>query len=168
MTAFLQEASMSFDLHLQHFSRGNSASVDPAPVVEVLAKENYTGPDPFGFYCVEFADGTTVEFNASGLNGQGPFSGCAFHVRGMGNHLVRFVFDVARAGNFVIFNCQGNDSQESPVLIMVRSDQTEHLPGDLTTQYESRPVCTSPEMLGALLFSDYDEWQDYRDQIVHK
>jgi hypothetical protein len=159
---------MSFDLHLQHFFQGNSAPVDPTPVMEVLAREKYTGPDQFGFYRVEFRDGITFEFNASGVSGQGPFSGCVFHVRGMGRHLVRFVFDVARAGEFVIFNCQGDDSQESPVVIMVSADQPAHLPADLVVQYESRLVCTSPEILGTLLMSGYDEWQDYRDQIVDK
>jgi hypothetical protein len=158
---------MSFDLHLQHFTAGDIPPVNPASVAEVLARQSYTGPDEFGFYCVEFMDGVAVEFNASGLQGKEPFSGCAFHVRCIGRSLITFVFDVARAGNFVIFNCQGDDSEESPVLIMVRSEQAANIPTGLSVQYARRPICTSAEMLGALLFPGYDSWQEYRDQVVN-
>jgi hypothetical protein len=155
---------MSFDLHLQHFSAGDSAPIDPAPVAIVLASEGYTGPDQFGFYCVGFADGVNVEFNAGGLDGKKPFTGCAFHIRGIGPSLIQFVFDVARAGDFVIFNCQGEDSEASPVLILVNQSQAAQLPAEL--QYVNRPICTSAEILGTLLFPGYDRWEAYRDQVI--
>jgi hypothetical protein len=157
---------MSFDLHLAHFTAGDSAAIDPAPVAAVLARERHTGPDDFGFYCVEFADGTSVELNASGLDGKDSFCGCAFHIHGIGPALVDFVFDIARAGDFVIFNSQGEDSPESPVLILVSPGQETNVPADVVAQYQSRPVCTSGTMLGSLLFHGYDEWQAYRDRIV--
>jgi hypothetical protein len=157
---------MSFDLHLQHFAAGDSAPVDPAPVAAVLARQRYVGPDDFGFYNVEFADGTSVEFNAGGLDGRGPFSGCAFHIRGTGPELFQFVFDVACAGDFVIFNCQGDDSADSPVLILVRASQESDVPSDVVAQYGSRPLCTSGAMLARLLFPDFKEWRAYRDQVV--
>lgn len=75
---------MSFDLHLAHFAAGDSSAIVPAPVAGVLARERHTGPDDFGFYCVEFTDGTSVQLNAGGLDGKGSFSGCAFHIRGIG------------------------------------------------------------------------------------
>jgi hypothetical protein len=159
---------MSFDLYLQHFSGDDSTPIDPAPVAKVLARERYTGPDEFGFYVVDFANGTSVEFSARGLNGKEPFSGCAFHIRGISRQLIEFVFDVARAGDFVIFNCQGDDSDESPVVITVGLEQAARLPADLADQYKSRPVCTSAEMLGALLLPGYDGWHDYRDQVVNR
>jgi hypothetical protein len=157
---------MSFDLHLQHFVAGESAPIDPVPVVAVLARQRHTGPDDFGFYNVGFVDSTSVEFNAGGLDGSQPFSGCAFHIRGVGPELIEFVFAVAVAGDFVIFNAQGDDSAESPVLIMVRPGQESALPGDVVRQYETRPVCTSGAMLARLLFPDYEEWHAYRDQVV--
>lgn len=100
---------MSFDLHLQHFFNGQSPPIDPTLVARVLFKQVCQGPDEFGFYRVGFLDGVNVEFNAGGLDGKEPFSGCAFHIRGISPFLVQFVFDVARAGDFVIFNCQGED-----------------------------------------------------------
>jgi hypothetical protein len=157
---------MSFDVFLHHFAVGESAPIDPAPVVAILARQQHTGPDDFGFYNVGFADGVSVEFNASGLDGRKPFAGCAFHVRGAGPGLFDFMFDVARAGDFVIFNAQGDDSAESPVLIQVRPGQEGDLSPGLVEQYTSRPVCTSGTMLQRLLFPDFEKWQDYRDQVV--
>jgi hypothetical protein len=157
---------MSFDLHLQHFAAGESSPIDPAPVTAALARQRYMGPDDFGFYIVEFAGGSSVEFNASWLNSRESFTECAFHIRGTCPELFEFVFEVARAGDFVIFNAQGDDSAESPVLILVRPDQEAELPADLVAQFQSRPVCMSGSMLARLLFPDYKEWEAYRDRIL--
>jgi hypothetical protein len=157
---------MSFDLHLQHFARGDSAETETAPVLAVLAQQRYAGPDEFGFYRVKVAGGVEVEFQAGGLKGEEPFTGCAFHIRGISLAVVQFVVDVARAGKFVIFNCQGDDSEASPVLIQMSADQERELPEELVAQHANRPICKSAEQLGSLLFADYDEWRQYRDQIV--
>jgi hypothetical protein len=157
---------MSFDLHLQHFAAGESSPIDPAPITAALTRERHVGPDDFGFYIVEFAGGSSVEFNAGGLDSREPLTGSAFHIRGTCPELFEFVFEVARAGDFVIFNAQGDDSAESPVLILVRPDQEAELPADLVAQFQSRPVCTSGLMLARLLFPDYKEWQAYRAQIL--
>ena len=157
---------MSFDLYLHHFAVGESEPINPAPVQKVLALERYQGPNQFGFYVIEFPDGVGVKFNASGLDGTEPFSGCAFHIRGISPQLIQFVYDVAVAGDFVIFNCQGADTAESPVLILVAPEQEQQLDEALTAQYSIRPVCSSAEMLGNLLFVGYQGWQAYRDHIV--
>jgi hypothetical protein len=157
---------MSFDLHLQHFASGDSSPVDPSPVRAALTKRQHNGPDEFGFYNVEFLDGVSAEFSASGLDGSEPFSGCAFHIRGVGQQLVEFVFDVAVAGDFVIFNCQGNDTSESPTLILVRPEQEKELPADMASEFAARPVCESARMLAGLLFEGYTRWSDYRDQVT--
>ena len=157
---------MSFDLHLQHFCAGDVAPIDTAPVRAVLAKEGNSGPDSFGFYLVGFADGSHVEFNAGGLDGSKAFSGCAFHIRGMSPLLIQFVFDIAEAGDFVIFNCQGNGSKNSPSLILVGAHQEAHLPMDLISHFSNRPVCTSGEILDTLLHAGFAGWQRYRDKVV--
>lgn len=156
---------MSFDLHLQHFKEGESSPIDPALVANVLSKYRYQGPDDFGYYIVSFPDGVEVMFSASGLDGSKPFSGCSFNIHGIGSDLVEFVFEVARVGGFVIFNCQGRDTPESPVLILVSPDQEQHL-GSLKKVYPNHPVCLSAEMLGELLFEGYEGWKVYRDQAI--
>lgn len=157
---------MSFDLHLQHFTAGQSAPVDPAPVAAVLARTRHTGPDEFNFYVIEFAGGVQVEFSARGLDGRQPLQGCAFHSRGTGPGLFEFVYEVARAGDFVIFNAQGDDSAESPLLILVSPGQVAELPTDLFGECTGRPVCTSGAMLERLLSAGYDGWGAYRDQVM--
>jgi hypothetical protein len=159
-----QSTLMSFDLHLEHFSAGGSGPVDTAPIAAVLSRQRYSGPIHGGYYTVEFEDGASVAFDAGGLDGRDPFSGCCFHIRGVSPSLFEFVFAVAWAGDFVIFNCQGADTEESPVLILVRPGQEAEVPSDLG--YKSRPVCASAEILARLLFPDFGEWQKYRDQIV--
>lgn len=126
-------------------------------------KQNHSGPDDFGFYLVTFQDGVNVEFNASGLDGKEPFTGCAFHIRGFSPDLVRFIWDIATAGDMVIFNCQGDDSPESPVLILGDSAQKDHVP---EMGYQNCPVCTSAEMLAKLLGVGFKSWSDYRDKVV--
>jgi hypothetical protein len=158
---------MSFDIVLQHFHAGEPASTDTVPVRAALAKERYCGPNSFGFYVVEFKDGVDVEFNAGGVDGSEAFSVCAFHIRGMSPSLVQFVFEIAKAGDFVIFNCQGDGSKASPVLILVDPHQEAQLPADLIPQFPNRPVCTSGEMLGSLLLAGFDGWLGYRDQVVN-
>ena len=160
------EVSVSFDLHLQRFAAGESAPIDPSPVAAVLARQRYVRPDDFGFYIVEFEDGTSVEFNAGWLDGRGPFNGCAFHIRGTGPELFAFVFELASAGDFIIFNAQGDDTADSPVLILVRPGQEAELPAEVGNRYQTQVVCRSGAMLGHLLFPDYEQWQAYRDQVV--
>ena len=132
----------------------------------VLATQTHKGPDDFGFNRVVYEDGTTVEFNACGHDGREPISGCAFHIRGTSPELFEFVFEVARAGDFVIFNCQGDDSADSPVLILVCLGQESELPRGIVGQYETRPVCESGKMLGNLLFTDFEDWREYRGRVV--
>ena len=93
---------MSFDVFLYRFAAGKPAEVNCERVRAVLQSTKYTGPDDFGFYIVEFPDGVDVEFSAKGLDGAAKFTGCAFHIRGMSPHLVRFILEIAKAGDMVI------------------------------------------------------------------
>jgi len=79
---------MSFDVFLQRFAAGKAAQVNRDKVLAVLNTTEFTGPDGSGFYTVKFADGTDVEFSAEGLQGSGDFTGCAFHLHGIGPYLV--------------------------------------------------------------------------------
>jgi hypothetical protein len=93
---------MSFDVFLTKFSAGMPAESNRDAVLAVLNKAKFQGPDEHGFYVVEFADGHSVEFSAGGLQGEGEFNDCAFHIRGMSPDLVRFVFEIAKAGDMVM------------------------------------------------------------------
>lgn len=153
---------MSFDVFLQRFKDGNSAEADRLPIREVLSESAYRGPDEFGFYVVAFPGGGDVEFSAKGLESQEPFTGCAFHIRGFSDGLVKFIFDVALAGNMVIL-----PAMEGNPLVMVSESQAREIPSDL--REDCRPIVVrSGEELGAVLSGGFEGWAAYRNQILRQ
>ena len=154
---------MSFDVYLQRFDKGEPAEVSREPVLTVLRSAKFTGPDDLGFYVVEFPDGQDVEFSAEGLQGSGEFTGCAFHIRGISPHLVRFMFEVAKAGDMVLVA-----TMEPFVPILSRPEQRQQVPAELAENDPAPVVCGSPEELHSLLSGGYESWQEYRDQVLRQ
>jgi hypothetical protein len=154
---------MSFDLYLQRFRAGDSADVSRGEVLAPLRRHSQVAADRFGFYLVDFSDGSSVEFSAKELEGEGSFTGCAFHVRGFSQSIIEFVFDVAKSGDMVVLNAQGSGDASSPVAILTDVSQA----GNLPEEGLPNPVlCTSSEHLGKLLGGGYQHWRAYRDQMV--
>jgi hypothetical protein len=153
---------VSFDVFLQRFVDGESAQVDPRSVRDVLKATKHSGPDDFGFYIVPFPDGVQVEFSAKGLESGESFTGCAFHLRGFGGGLMRFMLDIATAGDMVIF-----PAMEGNPLILVSEEQKKHIPADIQESFQSVVVRSAGE-LGAVLSSGFDGWSAYRDQVLRQ
>lgn len=153
---------MSFDVFLARFVHGESAEVDRTQVREVLSARRYRGPDQFGFYVVAFPDGTDVEFSAKGLELDASFTGCAFHMRGFGEGLVKFIFDIARGGDMVII-----PAMEGNPLILVSEQQRKNIPAELREGFKSVVVDSAGE-LGAILRGGFGGWSTYRDQILRR
>ena len=154
---------MSFDLFLQAFESGGPAQVDRNKVVSVLRRHCPDTADDFGFYLVQFPDGSDVEFSAKGLESDSEFTGCAFHVRGFSPHIIGFVFDVAKIGGMVILNAQGADTIVNPTTILTDQHQAAHVPSSLGKE---AVLCSSPEHLAELLGTGFGNWKAYRDLIV--
>ncbi len=153
---------MSFDLFLEHFEAGESAQAAKTRVLSTLRKIHPAPADQFGFYLIRFPGGSSIEFSAKGLEEEEDFSGCAFHLRGFSKEVFKFIFDIAKAGDMVIFNAQGRDSASSPLAILTNEKQRAEMPERVASQ----PVlCESADHLGALLGVDFLEWSDYRDQV---
>lgn len=110
---------MSFDLYLQRFQEREPAPADRDAVMRVLRRYSRADGDKQGVYPVDFADGSSVEFSAKGLQSDEEFSGCAFHLRSSSAPVITFVYQVAVAGDFVVINAQGNGSLASPLSITV-------------------------------------------------
>lgn len=153
---------MSFDVFLQRFKGGEQAEVERAPVLAVLRAEEHSELDEFGFSIVQFHDGIAVEFSASGLESTEPFTGCAFHIRGFGEPLVKFMFDVACAGDMVII-----PAMEGPVVGLVSEVQQAELPQEIRDEFQPA-LLRSAHDLGMLLEGGYEAWSAYRDQIVRR
>jgi len=153
---------VSFDVFLQRFADGGSAQVDRRRVREVLGAANYRGPDDFGFYVVAFPDGVEVEFSAGGLESGKSFTGCAFHIRGFGDDLMTFVFDIARAGDMVII-----PAMEGSPLLLISERQKNNVPADLQERFQSIVVGSAGE-LGAVLRGGLKGWSAYRDHVLRR
>jgi len=153
---------VSFDVFLQRFVARKSAGVDRERVLEVLRTATYRGPDEFGFYVVAFPDSGNVEFSASGLESKEPFEGCAFHIGGFGEHLIKFMFDVARAGDMVLIPVM-----EGSPLVLVTEDQKAAVPSELSESLQPVLVC-SPSELGVLLTDGFAAWSSYRERVLRQ
>jgi hypothetical protein len=152
---------MSFDVFMQWFPPEAEPETARRQVREVLQRQAHSGPDEFGFFVIDFPDGCSLEFSAKGLAGPGDFTGCAFHIRGMSPLLVRFMFEVAKAGQFVIL-----PAMEPFVPILTAAHQRDKLPPDLLQDCPEPVVCQSADELAALLGEGYTSWKRYRDQVV--
>lgn len=154
---------MSFDVFLQRFEAGKSAQVSREPVLAVLKTKKFKGPDDFGVFVVEFPDGLDVEFSAKGLQDSGSFTECAFHIHGIGPHLVKFILELAKAGDMVLL-----PAMEDFVPILSLAEQRKELPAELAENDPEPVLCGSPEELLSLLSGGYAGWQKYRDQMLHE
>jgi hypothetical protein len=156
--------AMSFDLHLERLEFGKSAQVDRACVLSLLRRHCQNSADRFGYYELKFPDGSHVELQAKGLESDDSFTGCGFHLRGFSPAILTFVFDLAVAGDMVIFNAQGiEDSLEKPLVILVNQLQKIHLPEGMG----HHPVlCTSPRQLTQLLGLSFEQWSEFRDAAI--
>ncbi len=151
---------MSFDVFLQRFVDGEPADVDRRRVRDVLNGVTYRGPSEFGFYVVTFPDGVDVEFSASGLESEEAFTGCAFHIRGIGDCLIKFMFDVARAGDMVIIPAMA----DTP-LVLISHAQEPSVPAGVRESL-GLILVQSPSELGAVLTGGFEGWSAYRDKVL--
>ena len=154
---------MSFDIFLQRFDECATPRVDRQKVRAVLEATRFKGPDDFGFYLVEFPDGTHVEFSAEGLDGSAEFNSCAFHIRGLSRDLAKFILEIAQAADMVIL-----PAMEDSVPILSAAKQRRTLPPDLVKSSPPAVVCKSPSELEALLSRGYAGWEKYRNQVTKK
>jgi len=150
---------MSFDIYLIGFSEGKSVDLAKEQVRAVLQKHSLEplGNDSFN---VNFPDGSHVELSASGLNDSGKFECCAFNIINMSDAIVRFVFEVAKAGKGALL-----PTMEPTPCILVDASLKESLPADLALPIVE---CESPEALIQLLAGGYKKWSAYRDYVTNK
>jgi hypothetical protein len=152
---------MSFDVFLMRFKNGKSADVDRLPVLEVLKATMYRDLND-GLYVVNLRDGVHVEFFAKDLESQSAFKGCSFGIRGFGECLMKFMLDIAKAGDMVMLPAmKGNP------LIMVSEQQRRNVPADLLASFPP-VVVNSADELAAVLRGGFQGWSAYRDYVVEK
>ena len=129
----------------------------------VLRTREFTGPDDCGFYIVKSSDGVDVELSAKGLDGAARFTGCAFHIHSMSPHLVRFILEIAKAGDMVVLPLM-----EDLVPILSSPEQKQQLPSHFVQDGPEPVFCELTAELESLLSPGYAGWQKYRNQMLNK
>jgi hypothetical protein len=116
---------------------------DTRAVHEVLERGGARGPDESGCFVVELGDGGGAEVFASHLE-----TGCTVALRGLTPDLLRLLFDLLRAADWVLLPAMDGN----PAIVAS--------PG-LASGFASFPevVCGSPEELGAILSGGFEAWR---------
>jgi hypothetical protein len=150
---------MSFDVYLQRFEGGEPAEADRASVLAALRTVKHTDFDEFGFSIVTFEDGVEVEFSAGGLDSNESFTHCAFHIRDLSDKLVKFVFDIAKAGDMVVIPIM-----EDATVGLVGDAQQNQLPQEMRGDFKVARLQSAQE-LGLLLKGGFETWVGYRADV---
>ncbi|QDT73652.1 hypothetical protein [Lacipirellula limnantheis] len=169
---------MSFDIHCHTCNlgtrtakrknpfTGNMQSVpvddgltdaERAAVRELLKSAGAAKPDDFGSYAVEFKDGGSAEVFASELGSSEQCDGLMASVHGVTPELVKFLWDLCRAGNM-----SATPIMEDEVVVVVCEEQRARVQG----RWPSAVVIGSPDELSRLISGGVAAWQAYRDQVV--
>ena len=155
---------MRFDLFLQGFKNGDASPTPSEGVLQVLRKHCRDTADRFGYYNVNFADGSSVELSASGIELDAEFRGCSLHLRQFSPPLIAFIFDLAQSGGMVILSAQGDPKNPAnPIVILTDAQQASELPSGIT---DYPVLCQSPEHLAELLGVGFKDWVAYRDHVL--
>jgi hypothetical protein len=81
----------------------------------------------------------------------------------MSLHLLRFILEVARAGDMVIL-----PATENRFPILSSPEQKQQLPSNLIQGGPGPVVCESPAELESLLSGGYAGWQRYRNRVLNE
>ena len=127
-------------------------AAEVAAVQGILKQANARGPDEHDCYVVDLADGGRAEVFAKNLS-----KSCMVALRGMTPHLLQFLYDLLKAGNWVMI-----PAMEDAAAITTSPERLKGVPED----FPKIVVCNSATELGVLLSKGVQAWQEYRDQIV--
>ena len=153
---------MSFELYVVHVKDGDAAPAERRPVLDAFDRYGKVERHSDGFYDVYFDDDSHVQFSASGVETDKEFDSCVFYLRNFTLPIMRFIYEVAVAGDMVLVNAQGHGTEASPSTIIVNEGQRQHLWADPGVVR----LVTSPLELAQALVGDVSAWQGYRDQVV--
>lgn len=120
-------------------------------VQTVLKRANARGPDEFGCYVVQLADGGGAEIFGKDLE-----NSCMVALRGMTSDTCQLLFDLLKAGNWVMI-----PAMEDTAAITASWHSVKNAPDD----FPRIVVCHSAAELSVLLSKGVREWERYRDQI---
>jgi hypothetical protein len=121
-------------------------------VRKVLERANANGPDEFGCYVVKLDGGGSAEVIGDDLQ-----TGCMVKLWGMTSALSQFLYDLLKAGNWVMLPVM-----EDTVAITTSPGSISGIPDD----FPKVVVCNSHDDLALLLTKGVRAWENYRDQIV--
>jgi hypothetical protein len=127
------------------------SAAEERAVREVLKKGNTKWEDQ-GCCVIEFDDGGTAEILAKDLT-----SGCMVALRGITPDVSQFLFDLLKAGNWVML-----PAMQDAVAITSSPGSVKGVPND----FPRLVTCNSANEIAVLLREGIGGWQEYRDQIV--
>ena len=118
-------------------------------MLKVLRQHCQDSGNAFGFYNVEFSDGSHVNYRPSISSPMATSLAARSTCAGLHRLLLPFVFEVAVAGDMIIFNAQGRDTADEPLAIIFAHSSSSLI---FPQRPHRNPVfCSSPYRLAELL-----------------
>jgi hypothetical protein len=134
-------------------------AAEKTAMLKLLRFVKASGPDDFGCYSLDLADGGSAELFAEKLTGEEKCDGCMVAVRSFSPQLVQLLFDLAREGNMVLMPVM-----DGMAPLAVSEQQCRRV----QTRWPEAGTVSSVAELQALLSQGFRAWLSYRDQLAEE
>jgi len=150
---------------LHHYLNGQLASAPAQPIVEVVRAQTHRPLGSADKYQVSFADGTELILEVPGIDKDEIVTSCSLEFKRLDDQVATFMYDVARAGDFVLLP-KVTRVDGSPIL-MIRKGQADHFPKRFyQSSFTGRRLFYSVQVASAAELKQYldglDPWRDGR------
>jgi len=157
---------MSHDVLLQRLDFGEAGLCSEAETLACIAllKPAFpNGHDLNEWGIITLTGGSNTEVNASFKNGA--FQSIMFHLRGFSDEMASFIFELAQAGDLIIFDTSGEGTVESPMAYATTQAALDRM-GIGEDDIPNPCLCESPEHFTHMIRRGYDAWKTYRDSVL--
>jgi hypothetical protein len=142
----------AFEFQMARYQDGNLVRAEAPTLKAQIARQSFSGPDPWGYYRVSLSDGTAFEIAPTARDAEPGVVRVKIWKKSVA--IASFVHEAAVADDLVVEVLSRPGLVFRQKIIFFRAEQGPHLERHLSrTLFTGSPsLCTSPQNLRALLF----------------
>ena len=157
---------MSHDVMLQRLDYGEAGICSPEETKACIALLKPVFPDGHDLSergNITLPGGSNTEVNPSFKNSA--FESIMFHLRGFSDEMAAFIFKLAQAGDFIIFDTSGEGTPESPMAYATTQAALDRM-GIGEDEIPNPCLCESPEHFIRMIRGGFEAWKSFRDSVL--